>query len=450
MAADDLALGILRAIELKVERVAIGSLRPNPRNARTHPRKQLKKLAESIRKFGFNNPVLVDADRMILAGHGRVEAARLVGLTEVPVICLNHLTAAQKRAFLIGDNRIAEAAGWDRQTLALELQELVELLPHEGLDVSLTGFDIAEIDLLLRDMAESPSAPEDILPSLPAAGEAVTKQGDLWVLGNKHRLHCGDARQVTALRRLMDGDLAAAVVTDPPYNVRVKSIGGRGRNKHPEFAFASGEMLPAQFRGFLSLTLGNGVRYSADGAIHYVFMDWRHVDDLIEVGQPLYAEMLNLVIWNKVNAGQGSFYRSQHELIGVFRVGDRPHRNNIELGRFGRNRSNLWVYPGVNSFGAGRDEALATHPTVKPVALIADALLDCTARGDIVLDQFSGSGTILLAAEKVGRVARALEYEPRYVDAAILRWQRYAKRDAILAGDGRTFEEIAVARKRPK
>ncbi len=281
------------------------------------------------------------------------------------------------------------------------------------------------------------------MPPLPQ--KATTRLGDLWSLG-KHRLLCADARKRDDFDRLMKGVSAAAVFCDPPYNVRVRAIGGRGKTRHPEFAFASGEMRPAQYRRFLCETLGNGVQVSTQGAVHYVCIDWRHIADLIEVGEELFGGMLNLVVWNKTNAGQGSFYRSQHELIGVFRVGAGPHRNNVELGRFGRNRSNVWTYAGVNTFARGRMEALATHPTTKPVALVADALLDSTTKGEAVLDQFAGSGTTILAAEKVGRIAYALEIEPRFVDAAIGRWQRMTKLEATLAGDGRTFEEIAAAR----
>ena len=292
-------------------------------------------------------------------------------------------------------------------------------------------------------MASAQPGPEDVIPPFPET--AITRRGDLWLLG-KHRLLCGDAREPKDLDRTMSGALATAVFCDPPYNLRVRAIGGRGRVQHSEFAFASGEMSEAQFRNFLSQTLGNGVRVSVEGAVHFVCMDWRHIGALIEVGRELYGEMLNIVAWVKSNAGQGSFYRSQHEFIGVFRVGDEPHRNNVELGRFGRNRSNVWTYAGVNTFGKGRNEALAAHPTVKPVALVADALLDCTARGDVALDQFVGSGTTILAAEKVARVAVGIEYEPRYVDVAILRWQRMTKLEAVLAGDGRSFEDIASAR----
>jgi DNA modification methylase len=425
-----------------VESVRIGRLKPNPRNPRTHSNKQINRIRESIEKQGFLNPIIVDEEYTVLGGHGRLEAARRAGLSHVPVLRYDHLTPAQKRAYLIADNRIAEQAGWDRQLLAVELAELSELLPAQGFDVSLTGFEAAEIDLLIADIVPKPE-PEDTLPLAP--DNPVTKLGDLWQLGN-HRLFCADAQQPQNFKTLMNGNLAAAVFCDPPYNVRPRTIGGRGRIKHPGFAFASGEMDQSQFREFLSTTLTNGIRVSSGGAIHFVCMDWRHIGDLIEVGRDIYDAMLNLVVWNKSNAGQGSLYRSQHELIGVFRVGDHPHRNNIELGRFGRNRSNVWTYAGANTFGLDRMKTLASHPTVKPVALVADALLDCTQRGDVVLDQFCGSGTIIMAAEKVGRTAYAMEYEPRYVDVAIERWQSLTKLEATLAGDGGTFEEIAEAR----
>jgi DNA modification methylase len=425
------------------ELVQIGALRPNPRNPRTHSKRQIRQIAASIREFGFLSPLIVDEAHMVLAGHGRLEAARLEGFTHVPAVCFDHLTASQKRAYLIADNKIAEQAGWDREILAIELGELTDLLPAEGFDVSVTGFEAPEIDLLLADMASSKHEPEDVVPPLPQT--AVTQRGDLWQLG-KHRLLCGDAQKADSFSRLMTGASAAAVFCDPPYNLRVSTIGGRGKTRHPEFAFASGEMQPAQFQKFLSKTLANGIRVSAEGAVHFVCMDWRHISDLIAVGRKLYGALLNLVVWNKSNAGQGSFYRSQHELICVFRVDERPHRNNVELGRFGRNRSNVWNYAGVNTFGRGRMEALAAHPTIKPTALVADALLDCTARGDVVLDQFAGSGTIFLAAEKVGRVAYGLEIEPRYVDVAITRWQQLTMLEATLEGDGRTFEEIKEVR----
>ena len=310
----------------RIELTPIGVLKPSPKNARTHSRKQLRQIAASLKKFGFLNPVLVDDANVILAGHGRVEAAKLEGFAQVPVIRFDHLTEAQKRAYVIADNKIAEQAGWDREILAIELGELIDLLPTEGLDVSLTGFPAPEIDLLIKDMA-SPSTlePEDKIP--PAPRNPTTRRGDLWLLG-RNRLLCGDAREPEDFDRLMNGASAAAVFCDPPYNLRISGIVGRGRIQHSESAFASGEMSPSEYRRFLSKTLANGARASADGAVHFICIDWRHVGDLIDVGRELYGDMLNLVVWNKSNAGQGSFYRSQHELIGVFRVGGRAHRNN--------------------------------------------------------------------------------------------------------------------------
>ncbi len=421
----------------------VACLRPNAKNPRKHSKRQIKLIAASIRKFGFLNPIIIDENNAVLAGHGRLEAGLQQGLTQVPTVCFSHLTPLQKRAYLIADNKIAEEAGWDRELLAIELGDLTELLPLEGLDVSITGFAVPEVDTILSDLASSKPLQEDDLQ--PLSRIPVTQKGDLWLLG-KHRLLCGDAQNPKSFIRLLYGVSATAVFCDPPYNVRVSTIGGRGRVQHGEFAFASGEMNADQFRRFLSKTLTNGIRVSKPGAVHFICMDWRHIDDLIVVGRKIFGAMLNLAVWNKSNAGQGSFYRSQHELVGIFRVGEEPHKNNIELGSFGRNRSNVWTYPGVNTFGRQRLEALAMHPTVKPTAMVADALLDCTARGDAVLDQFAGSGTIFLAAEKVGRIAYGMEIDPRYVDVAIRRWQGVTKLEATLADDGRTFEEIEEIR----
>jgi ParB-like chromosome segregation protein Spo0J len=427
-----------------IERLPIAALRPNPRNARTHSKAQIRKIAASLRTFGFVTPIVVDETLTILAGHGRLEAARSEGLEQVPVVRLDHLTEAQKRAYVLADNKIAEQAGWDREMLAIELGELLTLLPEEGFDIGLTGFEAAEIDPLIADAADTDPASEDVVPRPPATPVAI--RGDLWLLG-RHRLLCADARDPIAMEHVMGGERAACVFTDPPYNLRVRDIVGRGRTRHDEFAFASGEMSQAGFRQFLAVTLGHAVEASRPGATAFVCMDWRHIADLIDVGRTIFGDMLNLCVWNKTSPGQGSFYRSQHELVAVFRVGEEPHQNNITLGRFGRNRSNVWTYPGVNSFGPGRLEALAAHPTCKPVQLVVDALLDCTRRGDAVLDPFTGSGTTVMAAERIGRRAFAIEFEPRYIDVAITRWQNQTGLDATLAGDGRTFEEIAASRR---
>ena len=387
--------------------------------------------------------MIIDETSTLLAGHCRFEAAKLRGLEQIPAIRLRGLSEAKKRALLLADNKIAESAGWDRERLAIELPELTELLIAETLDISITGFEPVEIDTLVSDFEESAADPADDIQADWLSLAPVSRPGDLWQLGS-HRLLCGDAREPVNLDRLLGDEQAAMAFLDPPYNVRVRSVVGRGRIKHDEFAMASGEMSSPKYVGFLTETLGNAATHSRPGAVHYVCTDWRHFRELGEAGQQIYGEMLNLAVWVKSNAGQGSFYRSQHELIGVFRVGDAPHLNNVKLGRHGRSRSNVWRYPGVNSFRAGRIDELSTHPTVKPVALVADAMKDCTRRRDIVLDTFCGSGTTLMAAERVGRRAYCLELEPRYVDVTIRRWQAFTRRDAIHMETGGTFDERSL------
>ena len=426
----------------KIEFVALDAIKPNPRNARTHSKKQIRQIADSIGDFGFLVPVLIDETSTTLGGHGRILAAKLRGLEKIPVIRVQGLSEAQKRALLLADNKIAENAGWDRERLAIELPELSELLLKEGLDISITGFETAEIDRLVIDFEDNPEDPADEIQTGWASPTPVSKPGDLWQLG-PHRLLCGDARQAADLDRLLGDEMAAMAFLDPPYNVKIRSVVGRGRTKHQEFAMASGEMARQGYVEFLIQTLENAVSHSRAGALHFVCMDWRHQRELIEAGEQTYSAQVNLVVWVKSNAGQGSFYRSQHELIGVFRVGEAPHLNNIALGRHGRSRSNVWRYAGVNSFRAGRMDELRAHPTAKPVALIADAIKDCTRRRDIVLDTFCGSGSTLMAAERVGRRAYCLELEPRYVDVTIRRWQAFTRRDAVHMETGFAFDERA-------
>ncbi|HTM74508.1 MAG TPA: DNA methyltransferase [Pseudolabrys sp.] len=425
--------------------VSINQIKPHRHNARTHAKKQIRQIADSIQAFGFASPVLIDEDGLLLAGHGRLEAAKLLRLQKIPAIVIEGLSEGRKRALLLADNRIAQNAGWDRERLAGELLSLPEVLLADGLDLTVTGFEPAEVDALLADFENNSSDPADDIDSRLLSGPVVSCAGDLWQLGN-HRLLCGDARDPGDLGRLMGRERANMAFLDPPYNVRVRDIGGRGRVKHREFAMASGEMSTRAFKSFLTDTLACAGNVSVEGAVHFVCMDWRHVGELIVAGTTVYNTMLNLIVWVKSNAGQGSFYRSQHELIGVFRVGDSPHLNTIELGRHGRSRSNVWRYAGANSFRAGRLEDLRAHPTVKPVALVADAIKDCTQRNQIVIDTFCGSGTTLLAAERVGRKARAIDLDPRYVDVAIRRWQAFTGRDAIHADSGGTFEEMSRGR----
>jgi DNA modification methylase len=352
------------------------------------------------------------------------------------------LSGAEIHALALADNKIADNAGWDRAILAAELGELAVLLPECNLDIAITGFEPAEIDSLMGDLVDGEDDPADEIPT--SVGPPVSHIGDLWQLG-QHRLFCGDATKASDVGKLMGGEQAAMGFTDPPYNVRISSVQGRGRIRHREFVSASGEMSRADYTRFLTGFLELAAKHSADGSIHFVCMDWRHTIEIVTAGEEVFGKPKNLIVWAKTNAGQGTFYRAQHELIFVFKNGDAPH-NNFELGQHGRSRSNVWTYAGVNTFRAGRLEDLSTHPTVKPVAMVADAMRDCSRRGDIVLDPFMGSGTTIMAAERVGRRGYGLELDPLYVDTAIRRWQAFTKRDAILKGTGQAFDEVAAAR----
>jgi DNA modification methylase len=429
---------------MKIEYIAVRELRPYPNNARKHSKKQIQQIAKSIAKLGFCNPVLIDDAKQIIAGHGRVEAAKVLGIDAVPACQLSHLSEADKRAYILADNKLAEKAGWDRELLAIELQGLIEI----DVDIELTGFEMAEIDLILEDAREASatgSGPEDEVPER-SPGPAVTQTGDLWLLG-AHRLLCGDARDNAAYDRLLEAAKAEFVFTDPPYNVAIDgNVCGLGRVRHREFAMGCGEMSEAEFTAFLEAVFGLLAENTLDGSIHQICMDWRHMWEMLEAGRRVYSELKNLCVWNKTNAGMGSFYRSKHELVFVWKSGTTAHINNFELGQHGRHRTNVWDYAGVDTMRAGRLEELAMHPTVKPVALVADAIKDCSRRGGLVLDPFCGSGTILIAAEKTGRKARALEIDPTYVDVAVRRWQAYAGKSAVLAGSGDTFETIEEQR----
>jgi DNA modification methylase len=431
--------------DLKIERLPISELKPDPRNPKQHSARQIKQIAQSIKTFGNLVPVLIDRDNNILAGHGRVLAAQRLGRTEVPVIRIEHLTPEEARAFSIADNRLTELSTWDDQMLGEIFRELSAVDLDFNLEV--TGFSMAEIDLRIEQSSVSTVSgpdPADELPD-PAGGPAVTRPGDLWRAG-RHFVRCGDALDRTSYEALMQGAGADVVFTDPPYNLPIDGhVSGMGRVHHREFAMAAGEMDAAQFTEFLNKVLRLLVRHSAPGSLHYICMDWRHLLELLTAAEGVYLELKNLCAWVKDNAGMGSLYRSQHELVLVFKSGAAPHRNNVQLGQYGRNRTNVWHYPSVNNFGRRGEEGnlLALHPTVKPVALVADAIMDCSARGDIVLDPFLGSGSTLIAAERVGRICRGMELDPLYVDAAIRRWQRFTGDRAIRAEGGERFDDLA-------
>jgi len=430
----------------EVVQTPIDTLRPAKTNARVHSKKQLKQIARSIQRYGFNAPVLIGDNGEIIAGHGRVEAAKLLDLTIVPTICLAHLNDVERRAYLIADNKIALNASWDQELLASEVQSLID----EGIEIEDTGFTIAEADILLEDANEAMPAfskkagVEDRLPAVEAA--AVTRMGDVWQLG-RHRLICGDARDPPTYAALLGQEAVDLVFTDPPYNVKIDgNVCGKGAITHREFAFAAGEMSEREFTQFLQASLGAAAARCRDGAIAYVCMDWRHMAELLEAGRVVFTELKNLCVWNKNQGGMGSFYRSKHELVFVFKVGSAEHINTFGLGDTGRYRTNVWDYAGINSMSATRMEELAMHPTVKPVSMIKDAILDCSHRGHIVLDCFAGSGSTLAAAHKSGRTARLIEYDPLYCDVIIRRFEKLTGKQATLEATGHSFEDMQELR----
>jgi DNA modification methylase len=430
---------------LAITYLPLDHLAPDPRNARLHSRKQIRQIAASIETFGFNVPILIDADLNIIAGHGRLAACRHLGWTEVPAIRIDHLTEAQKRAFMLADNRLTEIAVWDDRLLAEQLQGLASA--DLDFDIETTGFDIGEIDLRIKSLSETKQAP--IEPPLPApSGPAVAQRGDLWLLG-RHKVFCGSALDAGAYDALLGMEKSAAVFTDPPFNLRIDGhVSGLGKIRHREFAMGSGEMDSAAFMRFLETALGLVKRHALPGSVAYVCLDWRHMEELLAAARAHGLKMLNLCVWTKPNGGMGSLYRSQHELVFIFKLGCGTHCNNMQLGRYGRNRTNVWAYANGPGFGRAGEEGhlAALHPTVKPIALVADAILDSSRRGDIVLDPFLGSGTTVMAAERAGRRCCGLELDPLYVDVILRRWQAFTGAIARHAASGLGFDEIARTR----
>src|SRR5712675_1830576 len=434
-----------RTKHLKILFRPIHEVKPDPKNPRVHSKKQIRQIAASIEAFGFNVPILTDREGNVVCGHGRLSACRELGWSEVPTLCLDHLTPAQARAFMIADNRLTEIATWDDRLLAQQLKELSLL----GLDfnIEVTGFEMGEIDLRiasLDDPIEPTDDPADMVPEVPA-GPPLGKVGDLWLLG-PNRVLCGDARDPAAFAAMMGEERAATAFTDPPYNVPIDGhASGLGAIHHRSFPMASGDMNRNEYTTFLGQAFRNLAAFSGDGALHFICMDWRHIEELMAAGHGVYGELKNLCVWVKDNGGMGSLYRSQHELVFVSKQGRGSHRNNVQLGQFGRNRSNVWRYPGANSFARCGEEGnlSALHPTVKPVAMVADAILDCSARGDVVLDAFLGSGTTVMAAERTGRRCCGLELDPAYVDTIVRRWQALTGGSARHVASGRSFDDLA-------
>lgn len=431
----------------KVIQSQISQIKPYANNNRVHAAKNIDKLKASVAQFGFVTPILVDAAGIIIAGHGRYEAAKALGLKSVPTVVADHLSEAEVRALRIADNKLAELSDWNEAALQIEFAELMDLSLDGELDFDLdiTGFETPEIDIIIDGTVCVTTNEAETVETPDPAAPVITQPGDLWILGD-HRIFCGDALQAQSYDTLLEGESPQMVFTDPPYNVPVNGhvrCGAGG--DHREFAMASGEMSDSEFRGFLSEVNNRLIDCLPDGGIAMICMDWRHIEVLIAAGKAGGFDLINLCVWNKTNGGMGSLYRSKHELVCIFKKPGAPHINNVELGKHGRNRTNVWDYAGVNSFGSGREADLADHPTVKPTALVADAIMDVSHRGDVVLDAFGGSGATLLAAEKTGRRARLIELDPAYVDVAIRRWQEMTGENAVHAVKGQTFDACFAA-----
>ena len=432
-ATDSRGNGYPLSRDLSAELFPLADCKPLGRATRKHSPQQVGKLASSLQKFGFVLPIVIDGIGRVVAGWGLVLAARKLGLAEVPVVKVQDLSEGELRALRLALNRIGEDSAWDGQELAREFSELLKL---ESIDLQSTGFEIGEIDFALHgDGADQ----EDELPPIEDRGPPVSQLGDVWQVG-EHLIFCGDALVADSYVRVLGSDKAQMVFADPPYNVEIDGhASGLGKVKHKNFAMASGELSFQEFVSFLGTSLGHAANYSVDGAVHFVCMDWRHMREMLTAGDRTYNQLLNLCVWNKSNAGMGSLYRSKHELVFLFKVGKAAHINNVALGRYGRNRTNVWDYLSQNSLKGGSKSKLSLHPTVKPVAMVADAICDCSDRGGLILDPFAGAGTTLIAAERTGRRARLVELDPAYVDVCIERWQRLTGGTAIHAEIGRPF-----------
>jgi DNA modification methylase len=385
----------LRGLTERIVWRAIGDLKPFPGNPRRHPEAQIASLMQSIGRV-WTNPILIDESGTILAGHGRLEAAKRLGMSEVPTITVGGLSAAEKRAAVIADNRLPERAVWDFDLLRGHFRDLIEI----NFDIELTGFSTGEVELALDGKAKTDD-PTDDVSGLSLDGPAISRLGDRWELG-RHRLVCGDAHRHDDYQRLLGDDVVQMVVTDPPYNATAETD------------------VTALLDQFIRLI----IRHSQDGSIHFIFVDWWHLPELLNAARPIYHDWKNLLVWNKNNADQDTFYRSKHELIAAFKNGTAPHIANFNLGRNGRYRTNVLDYSGGNSLHPARKRELDLHAAVKPIALIADLIRDCSQRNGLILDPFGGSGTTILAAERTGRIARVIELAPLAVDVAVRRWEQ--------------------------
>jgi DNA modification methylase len=427
---------------LEVTSIALDELRAPKRNVRKRDEAHIREIANSIGAFGFCEPILVGDDNEIIHGALKAAAARLLNLTYIPCIRIAHLSDVERRTLRVALNRHAENGEWDLDALKLEFQELI--LADAPIEVS--GFTLDEVDHILLDEGAQTTEVGPLAPQEGAVG--TSRIGDVFKLG-AHRLVCGDATDPSTWRALMAGGQAARLLlSDEPYNVKI--AGHVSSSEHREFPMASGEMSESEFLGFNVAWIEAAVPYLVDGAVFGTFIDWRSYPTVHAAATKLGFAPLNLIVWGKTNAGMGSLYRSQHELLPLFKKGTAPHANNVALGKRGRWRSNLWTYPGASSLGSDARRGLQDHPTVKPVAMLEDALLDLTNRGDAVLDPFLGSGSTLIACEKTGRVCRGIELDPIYADVIIRRFEAATGVPAVFEESGELFTDLAARRLRER
>ncbi|MFG1266200.1 DNA modification methylase [Xanthobacter aminoxidans] len=419
----------------------IADLKPYANSPRVHSRDQRQKATSILRRFGQVTPIIIDPDGTIIDGHLVAETLAALGHDEVVVVVQRNRNPGELRALRLALNRLAEDATWDKPKLRAEFEALLEI----SFDLSLTGFDQVEIDMSVSIDEPNSGIVEDAPLASDLDGPVVSRLGDRWRLRDpagktEHLVICGDARDPQVHAALMVADSARMMFTDPTYNVKIDGhVSGHGRGAYPEFEMASGEMTSSDFTAFLTALLTTSLPGLAEGAVLFVCMDWRHLPELFAAVEAARLTLLNLCVWDKTNAGMGSFYRSQHEMILAVKKGTAPHVTTFELGKKGRSRSNVWTYRGMNVLGAERDDLLKVRPTVKPVTLVADAIKDVSHRGDIVLDPVLGSGTTLIAAHEAGRRCFGIEYDPANVDFIVRRWLHHTGGSAVLTGTEETF-----------
>jgi DNA modification methylase len=425
-----------------IETIALELVREAARIVRKISKRAVATTKAILTQWGQVCPIVIDENGTIVAGAEFLIAARELNWKTIKAVRLQALTDADRRVLTIALARIPELSTWDDEILADEISQLLKMeLPYDALDT--LGFNIPEIDVLFETAADDQQPdPLDDVPRTPTKAETVTRAGDIWLLG-KHRIICGNALVAETYARLIGTERIRMLFSDSPYSIPIK---GNVSQKHEDFAMGVGEQSSEEFTVFLKTMIVLAIEYLADGGLAYLFMDRRHLFELQLAARDAGLSILDLCIWDKTTGGLGGLYRSQHEPIFVFKHGKAPHTNNVALGKYGRNRTNVWSVRGFASFGKGRDEALSLHPTVKPVNLLAEAIKDCTKRGEIVLDPFLGSGSVVLAAEKTGRVGYGIELEPRYVDAGIFRFQKMTGKSVTLEATGQTFDEVRSER----